>query len=365
MRAVVACLTDLKDQVRQIVQNSGWQCSAADVVGPADLLLRLSQVQASLAVVVLADDRPEGMQTVRQGAAVPGVMVAVVCRNPSAEREQELLAAGAVRVIHEERLREGLRAVLEQKTGTTNVTNGRSIVTLGTNPGCGATTVAVNLAFGLAASHAGKVSLTEIGAGVPEIALDLGFQPPHSVADLVHHWERLDQTMVERSVFAHPQGVAVLAYPEEALADETLEPTGIRQLHVLLRRLYAWNVFDAGHRLTPAVEEAMRAAEAVVLVLRLDVPSLRMTRVLLRALKTQGVDDQKISLVVNRYGQKQQLDWRKAEEHLERPIAAWIPDDPGSLNYALNHGLPLVQAAGRAKITRKFHEFAQQLNGKK
>ena len=53
----------------------------------------------------------------------------------------------------------------------------------------------------------------------------------------------------------------------------------------------------------------------------------------------------------------------QAQETLGLPIVSWLPDDSATLNQALNQGRPLVQTARRAKITRRFDELAQQLNG--
>jgi hypothetical protein len=42
----------------------------------------------------------------------------------------------------------------------------------------------------------------------------------------------------------------------------------------------------------------------------------------------------------------------------------WLPDDPATVNYALNLGLSLTQASSWAKIIRRFGELAHQLNGR-
>jgi Flp pilus assembly CpaE family ATPase len=71
----------------------------------------------------------------------------------------------------------------------------------------------------------------------------------------------------------------------------------------------------------------------------------------------------KLRPVANRYGQRRQVAWKQAEQSLGMPFPDWIPDDPASLNEALNQGKPLVQAARRAAITKRFDQLAQHLNG--
>jgi pilus assembly protein CpaE len=105
-------------------------------------------------------------------------------------------------------------------------------------------------------------------------------------------------------------------------------------------------------------------SENVVVVLRLDVPSLRLTRQFVRRLTEQGVVRDKMRLVANRHGQRQQISRKKAEEVIGVAIPEWVPDDPATLNQALNHGLPLLSTARRAAITVSFDTLATKLNGK-
>jgi pilus assembly protein CpaE len=241
---------------------------------------------------------------------------------------------------------------------------GRVIAVLAANPGSGVTTLASSLAFAVAAHHPKEVALAEVGNGVPELALDLDLKPRHTVDQLVGDWERVDASMVREAVVAHPDGVHVLAHAPQTLEPAAVTPPAMRQVVLLLRTLFEFSVLDLGHSLTPASLEAVRLADQVVIVVRLDVPSLRLGRALLRRLADQGVPDDKLRTVANRYGQRRQVAWQKAEEALGVTVAAWVPDDPGTVNKALNMGQPLVAAAPRASITRRIDRLAAQMNGR-
>ena len=74
MRAVIGCdNADVRDKVRQVITNSGWQCAAEDGVPPDDIPLRLSQVLADLAVVVLDDNRQASLQAIQYAARKAGL----------------------------------------------------------------------------------------------------------------------------------------------------------------------------------------------------------------------------------------------------------------------------------------------------
>jgi pilus assembly protein CpaE len=239
------------------------------------------------------------------------------------------------------------------------------LVVTAATAGGGVTTVATGLAFALATKHPQQVALAELGSDVPEIALHLDVEPKHTVADLLRNAERMDRSMVRQAVHLHPAGVQVLAYAPQTLAALPMEPEVMRRATVLLRTAFACTVLDLGHSAGPADLEAMSLADEVVVVTRLEVPSLRLTRQYLRHLVQRGLAPEKLRVVVNRFGQRRQIGAARVEETLGLPPTGWIPDDPGTLNQSLNEGKPLIQLAPRASVTRRLDQLAGLLVGKR
>jgi pilus assembly protein CpaE len=196
------------------------------------------------------------------------------------------------------------------------------------------------------------------------LALDLDLDVRHPVGEVVRDWQRSDARLVREALVAHPAGVSVLAHAAEALSPVVMAPDVMRHLVVLFRTMFDEVVLDLGHGGYGAGLEAMKLAEAVLVLVRLDVPGLRMARRYLRLLVEEGLDGGKLRVVASRYGQSGQLDWRKAEEALGSKVLEWLPEDPASVNLALNRGRPLVQAARRAKLTRAFDKLANHLAAK-
>jgi pilus assembly protein CpaE len=237
------------------------------------------------------------------------------------------------------------------------------VAVISAHPGAGVTTLATNLAFALADKYPGRVALAELGAGVPELALDLDLRPGHTAEELVSDWERMDSRMLRQTLAEHPGGVQILACAPEALAPVMLPQQAMRRTIVLLRSLFDHTILDLGYSLSASALEAMSLAEAVVVVVRLDIPSLRLGRRFLRQLAERGVPERKLQLAGNRYGQRGQLGWKNIEKALGASVLVWLPDDSAAVNEALNNGKPLVHTARRAKITRRIAQLAEHLNG--
>jgi pilus assembly protein CpaE len=356
-----------RDQLRQSLLSLGLECTARDCVKLSDLAVRLTQQPADLVMVAVTPGEAGALaaiESARKYSAAP-----VLAVGPVTDQEHQNLVRdhGAREYVGLTAFREGVSAALERLRveGAVNPRRGLLLVVTAATAGSGVTTVATGLAFALAAKHPQQVALAELGTDVPEIALHLDLEPQHSVADLLRNAARMDRSMVRQAMVAHPAGLQVLAYKPQTLAALPVEPALMRSLIVLLRTLFDCTVLDLGHAAVPGSVEAMSLADEVVVVTRMEVPSLRLTRQYLRQLVERGLSPEKLRVVVNRYGQRRQIGSARVEETLELPPAGWIPDDPATVNQALNDGKPLIQVASRASVTRRLDQLAGLLVGKR
>jgi Flp pilus assembly CpaE family ATPase len=85
-----------------------------------------------------------------------------------------------------------------------------------------------------------------------------------------------------------------------------------------------------------------------------------MTRALLKKL-LGDVPADKIHLLANRTGWRQQLDVREIEKVVGQSIEESIPDDPATVITAHNEGQPTLAASRRARMNRCFDRLAGKL----
>src|SRR6266545_2594539 len=275
MRVVIAREPGvLRERLRQAVLGAGLQCGEADCVVPADLPGRLIETQADLILVGLGSNPTASLSTIQETAAQTSAPIFAVglCADPG--QILQALRCGAREHLDEEGIREELLAALGKlrKANAAGPEWGWIVSVLGAKPGTGVTTVACNLAIALAGRSPDRVALAELGAGVPELALDLDLQPPHSLAELAAGWERLDMALMRQALVSHPARLSVLAHKAETLESAGMQPAALKQILVLLRTMFAYTVLDLGHTTDPARLEALALAHKVVLVVNLDVP---------------------------------------------------------------------------------------------
>jgi pilus assembly protein CpaE len=364
MQVVIATDSpEFRDFFRHTVLSFGLDCFAEDCVALDGVRARLAQGSADLLLVVIGNNVQGGLDAIQFGVGQANIPVIVAGPMDDARVIVHCLRAGAREYIDQMNARDELAAALEKAKpeGVPPKRHARIIAVTAATPGGGVTTAASGLAFALARQDRGTVLLAEIGNGVPELALALDVEPRNSVGDLIRDYRRMDTTMLRHTLVEHPTGIQVLAYPLATLTPGTIEIAGLKQLLLLVRKTADIAILDVGHVARGPFLEVLLLADCLVLVTRLDIPGLRMTRQYLHELLEAGIPQGNINIVANRYGQRRQLAWRKAEEALGLPMRGWLSDDTASINDALNHGQPLVQAAPRANLTRQFEKLAREL----
>lgn len=352
---------------RQSALSLGMECDQADCITLADLPLRLVQGNVDVALVVLNDRKEDSLELVRQSSSS---RVPILIAGPITDASYILKAmrTGVRAFLDVGQLTNDLSLAVQQlkDSGSINDKNqGLLLVCCAALPGVGCTTLAINTAFALQENHAKDgVALLEGGGGVPGIAMSLDMEPVNPIAGLADQWQRLDAMMLKQAVVKHAKGVDVLAHRPELLTVPPLGRALQRTVLGLLKATYGYAVADMGHDFVS--DSALALANRVVVVTRLDIPTLKLTRRFLTKLQSEGCVNEKLRVVVNRFGQTGQVSWKQAEEALGVPLVTEpVPDDSAACNAAINQGQPLVGAASRAKVTKAFSKLSVLLNGRK
>jgi pilus assembly protein CpaE len=351
------------DQFRQTLLGLGLECSLGDCVTFPELPVRLAQGPVDLLLARVAPDSSASLEAIRQAVTLTSAPVLALGPTTDPQHILQTTRSGARDYLDESRLQQDLEAALEKLrlAGAVKYQQGLIVSVASITPGAGVSTLATNLAFSWIDSHPERVALIELGREAADLGISLDLSPRHSVADVTQHWERMDATLLQQSMVAHAAGVRILAQKQDLLSAPPIPPPAVRKLIILMRALYGVGVLDLGHLLEEEHYEAMRLSDVVVVVVRLDVPSLRQARHLVRRCNEQGVPRERLHLVANRYGQKGQIAWKKAEEAVGMPLADYIPEDSGKMNHALNQGQPTVRLSRFGGVTRRFYKLAATL----
>jgi pilus assembly protein CpaE len=368
MRVVIAADNASRHEpIRKVVLGMGMECTPGDCVSPGDLPVRLSHGAVNMLLVHVDKDVVSTLDVIKSALPLtPAPVLAVGAKREPAD-VLKVIQGGAREYVDESELQPGLEKAMDKLhlTALAQLGHGNVVAVVSATPGSGVTTVASALAFLWAEKHKDRVVLAELGREAADLALSLDLNPRHTIVDVAgeKNLERLDATFIKRCM-TPTGGVQVLGYKPETLSGETLDPRAVRKAVLLMKSTFSAAVLDLGHLMGDEHFEAMKVCDSIVVVVRLDVPALRQARRFLRLLSERGLPKERIRIVANRYGQRGQIAWKKAEEALGSKFAEYVPEDNAAVNYALNQGKPLAQARPRSSVVRRIGKLAAMLNGR-
>jgi pilus assembly protein CpaE len=365
MRAVIAHSANVAVlSLRRALHGAGFTCEKRDCVPWDQLAIRLAQGDADL-VVFRFDGQPDwdlrGLVEATCLTSAPTLAVGPKGNQEAIRASESVKSRG---YIDESCIETGLDEALEQlqDNGLVQSERGSMFSVFSPTPGCGATTIAANLAGAFVKDKSRSVALLELSRSCGRLAMLLDIQPRHWAQQVCQRWRQMDQMSLRASLAEHRSGLRVLASDVNIPEGPQVTREAARRLSILARLSHQISIILLGSHLGCEELEIMRLSDKVILVLRADVPAVRRARWALAKALDEGADRDRFVIVVNRWGQKGQLAKDQLEPGVGMSIAEYLPDDPRQLNRAANEGR-LVQELGRSRISRCLDALARKLTG--
>jgi pilus assembly protein CpaE len=352
-------------RVRQLLLQKGLDRPAPQVLSLVQAAQQLGGAQPDLLVVTLAPDADNALAVLGNLRLLTAARILAV--GPAADSRLILraLRAGAADYVDQADLEAGLVDALARVRAEmpAQAEPGRLLALLAPSGGSGSSTLAVNVATVLAGEHKSS-ALFDLKLEAGDLAALLDLRPTHTIAELCLNAASMDRVMFERSLSRHASGVHLLAAPRTRADVAQVTPDAVRQALAVARNLFPYVVADLDHSFREEQLEVLSQADVVLVVLRLDFTALRNTQRTLEYLEQGGIPQDRVRLVVNRYGQPKEVPAAKAEEALGVKIAHYVPDEPKTVNRANNSGVPVVLESPRASVSRSLTKLAASVNGR-
>ena len=245
---------------------------------------------------------------------------------------------------------------------TTTEQGPRIITVTGAAGGVGSTTLAVNLAAALAAAKDQETILLDLDLLFGSVDACLDITPDHTLVHVLQNFERLDLTLLKRSIPRHDSGLYILPHPEALQDVAAIDPDNLRRFFGLLRAAFNTVVIDTSKGLLASDFTAFEMSDVILVVLQLDLVCLRNTSRLIGLFRQfDGLAD-RIKLVANRSGSLEtEISLKKAEETLKMPVSWQIPNASRPFQEARNKGVPLSAVAKGSRAHQVFLEIARSL----
>ncbi|GAB4099303.1 AAA family ATPase [Sinomonas halotolerans] len=285
------------------------------MAAPADAELALAAMRAGVRDVVAPDIDPEQLRIVLQRGAQ-----ASESRVRTAAASEAGADGGAPR--------------------------GRVIGVFSPKGGVGKTTLATNIAVGLAKAAPLRVVVVDLDLQFGDVASGLDLEPEHTITDAVTPAAARDSLVLKAFLTMHPGSFYALCAPRNPAEADSI---GAEQVSHLIRQLaeqFDYVVLDTAPGLGEHTLAGLEACTDAVWVTGMDVPGVRGLRSSLQILAHLGLVPESRHLVLNMADPKVGLSVKDIEVTLGLPVDVSVPRSR-TVAYSTNRGIPVLQAPRR------------------
>jgi pilus assembly protein CpaE len=218
------------------------------------------------------------------------------------------------------------------------------IVFMNAKGGCGSTLLACNTAHALTAVSHRSVTLIDLDLQFGAIPVYFDLFPKRGVLQAFENIEGLDEAAFQGYLAQHSSGLRIMGHAaDDALPTQAVNPQHVSQLLTLALR-------GSDHH--------------IVLVVQQSVASVRDATRLMNCLRRElGVSKDRIVVVVNRYDKEGAIRTEDIRTTLACGELSLVPSDFRNVSECINTGMPLLDHARTAAVTRAVVDLHSRLGG--
>ncbi|QDY90418.1 MinD/ParA family protein [Arthrobacter sp. UKPF54-2] len=219
---------------------------------------------------------------------------------------------------------------------------GRVISVMSPKGGVGKTTVATNLAVGLAKSAPMGAVIVDLDLQFGDVASGLGLEPENTISDAVTAEASHDAMVLKAFLSHHSSGAYAMCAPLRPAEADLIKPAHITTLINQLSLEFPYVILDTSPGIGDVVLAVLELATDGVWVCGMDIPSIRGLNHGLEVLRQLDLMPASNTIVLNFADKRSGLTVEDVESTVGLPVDILLPRSK-SLPFSTNAGVPLLQ----------------------
>jgi len=238
---------------------------------------------------------------------------------------------------------------------------GRVFTIFSPKGGVGRTTVACNLAVALKQATNKRVALIDGSFTFGDVGVALNLLSNKTVYDLVTRIDHMEDELLSDVLVTHSSGVKVLLAPTQPELSESITEDALRIILAQMRKSFDYIIIDTAPNFSPATLALTDMADRILLVMTLEMPSIKNIKIYLELTSKLGYPPEKIMLVLNRADAKMGIPVENVEDSLRHKVDFSLASDPRAVTLSVNQGVPLVISARENVFSTNVIAMAQRI----
>jgi len=282
----------------------------------------------------------------------------------------DAMAIGARHFMRKSSIQGELAQVIQRlssASGAAPWVHGKVVTVLSAGGGCGATTLAVNLANELRLAANKPVLLIDMDVAYGAIATYLNISGQYGLANVIANGNVVDGDLITSSAVPYASGLHVLLSPASVNFSGSRDLGYDKMSGVLdvCRQIYSFTIIDAP-RVSPKLAASLAAAsKATFAVLQMSVKDIRVARKLRDSLLENEIPSEHISLVINRYRRKgTSVNLAEVKRALNSDNIRLVRNDFRPAARSIDLGEPLAKVAPMSSLRKDIKKLLMEIEPK-
>jgi pilus assembly protein CpaE len=218
---------------------------------------------------------------------------------------------------------------------------GRVISVMSPKGGVGKTTIATNLAVGLAKLAPMGAVIVDLDLQFGDVASGLGIDPQYTINDAVTGAASSDAMVLKAFLSRHPSGLYAMCAPRRPAEADLIKPAHVTTLINQLSLEFPYVILDTSPGLGEEVLAILELATHGVWVCGMDIPSIRGLNHGLDVLRQLDLMPPSNTIVLNFADKRSGLTVQDVESTVGLPVDIILPWSR-TLPFSTNSGVPLI-----------------------
>ncbi len=170
---------------------------------------------------------------------------------------------------------------------------------MSTHANADASTIAVNVAYQLAAVYKKNTVLVDMDIQFGTVASELNIHSDGNLLEALRNPDRIDAVFLDALLTRHDSGLSVLSSPGDLSASDYLTPSAVARLISVLEQGYDHVVINTPLYVNDAVEQMLRLSNPVFLVTQDSLYTLRNLKMIMQRLPLRGIPVSRLEVIQN------------------------------------------------------------------
>ncbi len=229
--------------------------------------------------------------------------------------------------------------------------------------GVGVSSIATNLACGLAGIWEKPVVMIDLSLTMGQAALLLNLPLRHTWVDLAGiPVNEIDYELLKDVMLTHSSGVSVLAAPRHVEEGEMVTAEMVTKVINILKQHFSYIILDLPHDFRETTLAGLDLSDEMITLFAPDLASVRATVELLDTYKRLHYGENRIKLLLNWVFERRGLAKKDIEGVLKRKIDFVIPFGSEEIVQAINLGKPIWLTDPESELGEVLEEIAFQIS---